>query len=160
MITTLRLDKDRLEELAKVTFTWSDVEDFVEICTDYSRRFRGPIPDFMLYDSPITRQLPETIELEARRAFVEAVEGIYRERVRRRGGSAYNHLRVEAGDRAHDPAEPTHTGPLIDLLQELFRAMNEPDPPSAATLHHDLEFIRTHTERDHGGKSRRGKKAK
>ena len=116
-----------------------DIGDFVDLCTCYRERFRGPpLPDFMLLDSPVTQQLPATTEQEARRAFVAAVEAIWRERRRRGGhGSAYRHER------------DAHDGPLLWLLLILFNAMGEPNPPSMATLHHDIVAVTSGRERPH-----------
>jgi len=142
MRRSVRIDKDELGRLARVKFDWSDIAELVELATVYRERFQGPpLPDFMLADA--VRLLPT--ELEARRAFVEAVEGIWRERHRKRGGSSYR-----AVIRKRIQVNQLHDGPLLRLLLALFQAMGEPNPPSATTLHHDLTFLRNHRERKRG----------
>jgi hypothetical protein len=131
----IRINKDDLDAAAGVRFSWSDVAYFVGLCTDYRERFRGPVSDFSL---TVAQQPPEAAELEARRAFVDAVECVWCECRRRRGrGSFYSR---HAG----------YDGPLVRLLLKLFKAMGEPNPPSAATLHHDLTFVQGGGERDRG----------
>jgi hypothetical protein len=135
----VRIDRDELNTLAGVEFTWGDIGDLVELCTVYRERFCGPPPpDFMLADAPVTKQPPATTEQEARRAFVAAVEAIWRERWQKGGhGSAYRWERE-----AHD-------GPLLRLLHKLFEAMGEPNPPSVAALHHDIVAVTNERERPH-----------
>src|SRR5690242_1524088 len=115
----------------------SNKAELVALCTAYRERFSGPSVDFMLVDAPITTQLPATIERETRRAFVEAVEGIWCERRRKRGRGSTYLWDKEAYD-----------GPLLRLLIKVFEAMDEPYPPSRATLHHDLHSL-TGEERKH-----------
>jgi hypothetical protein len=146
----IRIDKDELEKLAKVKFSWSDIAELVGRTTDYRERFQGPpLPDFMLVDA--TRSSPTT-ELEARRAFVEAVEGVWHERSRKRGpGSSYQSI-----IRKRVFVKQIHEGPLLRLLLTLFQAMGEAESPSPATLHHDLNFLRTSCERNRYRKQTRG----
>jgi hypothetical protein len=134
------LDKEQLELLADVKFEWSDLRLLVELCTIYHERFRGPpLPELMLDDA--MEQAPPTAELEARRAFVDAVEGVWRERRRKRGrGSSYRY------------DKEIHDGPLLQLLLKLFEAMGEPNPLSADTLHHDLQALHSGRERKRGRK--------
>ena len=40
-----------------------------------------------------------------------------------------------------------YSGPLVTLIQELFRGFGSTNPPSAAILHHDLKFLATGRER-------------
>ena len=49
----IRLDRERLEQLAEVKFGWSDIQQFVELATIFAERYheRSPTPDFMLADS-------------------------------------------------------------------------------------------------------------
>jgi len=145
----IRLDKEELEELAGVTFSGNDVAELAELATIYAERFRGPpVPDFILADLPKpTARTARAAELAARRAFVEAVEGVWRECRSRRGrGSSY---RQKEGTGVHD-------GPLLRLLRNLFAAIDEQNTPSAATLHHDLDFLHTGRERTRSGKRKRG----
>jgi hypothetical protein len=132
----IRIDKDELDAVAGVEFSWREIAELVDLCTIYAERFREPMPDWAFAYS---WQPPEAVELAARRAFVGAVEGVWRERRRRRGrGSFYSrHARYD--------------GPLVRLLLKLFKAMGEPNPPSAATLHHDLTFLQGCGERNRGG---------
>jgi hypothetical protein len=114
-----------------------------DLCTIYSERFQGP---------PLHRTALAA-ELAARRAFVEAVEGVWRECRRKRGrGSSYREV-----IRQREVVKKVHDGPLLRLLLKLFEAMREPNPPSAATLHHDLDFLRTGRERTRGGKRKRSR---
>jgi len=132
----IRIDKDEVDAAAGVEFSWGDITYLVELCTIYVERFRGPVPDFSL---TIVWQPPKAVELEARRTFIDAVEWVWRECRRKPGqGSSW---RDDKG--AHD-------GPLLRLLLKLFEAMREPNPPSAATLHHDLTFLQGGGERDRG----------
>jgi hypothetical protein len=82
-------------------------------------------------------------ELEARRAFVAAVEAVWRERRRRRGRGSYYNVKEEL-----------HAGPLLWLVQYLLAAAGE-RLPSAHTLHHDLKLLATNRERA-GGVRRAG----
>jgi hypothetical protein len=130
----VRIDKDELDAAAGVEFAWEDVEYFVDVFSDYAGRHdRQRLPDYIL-----ERSRPEDTrryELEARRAVVDAVEGVWRERRRRRGRGAH-----------YDPEQEVHAGPLVRLVQYLLAAAGE-RPPSAATLYHDLKFLATNRER-------------
>ena len=144
----IRLDRERLAELAGVEkFSDSCWRDLIELTTTLAERWRGPMaPDFMLdaaWTGGLHRQ-PRQIEIEVRRAFVEAVEQIWHES----GGTGWGSSYVK---------DKGYIGPLNRLLQELLRATGDNKPGAAgenkslaAALHHDIEFLRTGTERDHG----------
>jgi hypothetical protein len=130
-----RIHKDKLDALAGVRFRRSDITELVELAATYHQRFNGPaLPDYMLLYAPITRQQPATTELVARRAFVEAVEGVWRERRGGRGRAAFSSKTKKLD------------GPLLRLLRELFVAMGE-QPPSDATLYDDIIAIEQQHER-------------
>jgi hypothetical protein len=149
MRRSIRLDKEELEALAGVEFTVYDLVHLVDLCTIYTERFRDPVPvpEFMK-PKPTAHNAARAADLEARRAFVEAVEGIWRERYRKRDyGSSYS-WKYDRYD-----------GLLLRLLRKLFEAMREPNPPSSATLHHDLDFLRTgRGERTRDSKRKRPRK--
>lgn len=126
--------KDELDKLAKVEFSWSDIQELVELANTYAGRFSGEVPDFMLEHAPITRQSPRLTELDARRAFVEAVEGVWRQRYGRPGRGAF----ASKGKK--------FDGPLLRLFEALFVAMGE-KPPSCSTLYDDIMFVATRRER-------------
>ncbi len=130
----ITLDRERLEKLAGVKFSDNDFCELVELTAAVAERFQGPAsPDFMLDDAWKERwhQQPRQIEMDVRRAFVEAVEGVWHECGATGLGSYYN------------KEEAKHTGRLNLLLQELLRAVGEDKPGLAATLHHDIEFLHT-----------------
>jgi hypothetical protein len=136
----VRIDKEELDALAGVTFEWSDVAELVDLVSTYVERFGGPpLADYLLDHSWERHSQPSRMELEGRRAFVEAVEGVWRERCRRTGLGAH-----------YDPDDEIHSGPLVKLLQYLLRAAGEAKPPSAATLAHDVKFLATGRERRRG----------
>src|SRR5262249_39833061 len=41
----IRIDKDELDAVAGVRFSWGDIAYFVGVCTDYRERWRGPVSD-------------------------------------------------------------------------------------------------------------------
>lgn len=137
MTRAIRLDKDLLDKLGDVHFSWSDFQEIVAHCSMYVERFSAPASSqpFHIRDWEGTKR-PEHVELEARRAFVQAIAETWADCRRKKGlGSAYN------------INDEIHTGPLNMLLQELFREIGGPTPPSATTLHHDLKFLSTGRER-------------
>ena len=148
---SVRLDHDRLNVLAGVTFTGSDLHELVLAVEDYRDRFRVdvPVPDFMLVDE--ANRDPRKANMEARRAFVDEVAGIWQERVKGNASTRGSVYRID---------EEIHAGPLIDLLQELFRTVEEATPPSAATLHHDLTVLAGSEERKTGKGPRRARRVR
>jgi hypothetical protein len=140
---SIRLNWKELNELSGVTFDWSDIEYLVDLCTIYRERFCEPRPPdckFPYHPKP-TPRTERAAELAARRAFIEAVEGIWRDRRRKRGrGASYR----------HHQGKGVHDGPLLRLLKALFVAMREPNPPTPATLSHDLTALARGRERTRG----------
>jgi hypothetical protein len=144
MNRSVRIDWYRLNKIAKVQFTADDIHELVDLASDYVRRFGDePVPDFMLEYAVKCH----TTDKEVRRAFVEAFEGIWRERLRRRGRGAYYNL-----------FDAKHTGPLVRLIQHLLRGARDPNPPSAAVLFHDIKFLATGKERNHGKPRKRARR--
>jgi hypothetical protein len=138
-VPAIPLDVEKLERVAGVKLDRNHVNELVELLTIYEQRFKEPAISKLLLKRQrdwVGFRRPRRAERDARRAFVEAVEGIWRECGGKTQGSYY------------DPHEETHTGPLVLLLQELFRAINTSNSPSAATLHHDITFVYTGRERD------------
>jgi hypothetical protein len=134
------IDQAKLNELAGVDFDLNDVVELAELAAIYVHRFDQSevVPNWLAAEiwTSDAAQRPRKASRDARRAFVEAVEGIWRQRKRARGyGSHY------------DNDAKTHYGPLIALIQELFRAAGEERPPMNTTLHHDLVFLYTARER-------------
>lgn len=173
----VRIDKDKLSKLGGAEFEWCDVEILVEVTSDYVGRWRDePLPKFMLGQSddrdrprprwwpdmldrfdlpnePLAYSLRETAsEMEARRAFVDAVEAVWRFRRHRANPKKFSALGVLPikGLGAHyDPMTDTHTGPMIRLLRYLFVAAGATSP-GVHTLFHDLKALATGNERKRG----------
>jgi hypothetical protein len=82
----------------------------------------------------VTVGSPKTVELEARRAFIDAAEGVWRERRRKRGRGSF-----VSRHKGRD-------GPLLRLLRYLFIAAGEV-PPSPTTLDDDIRWLETQRER-------------
>lgn len=136
----ITLDRDRLKKLAGVTFSDDDFCELIELTTMIAERYQGPVPpDFMLDDAWEERwhQQPRQIAMEVRRAFVEVVEAIWHEC----GGTGLGSYHD-----AYKPKHAKHTGRLNRPLQELWRAAGMSGPGLAATVHHDIEFLRTGTD--------------
>ena len=58
----VRLDKEQLEQLAGVEFSWSDIQELVELATIYMERFRVPVElPAMRFGDPV--ELPTRLEL-------------------------------------------------------------------------------------------------
>ena len=134
----VRIDRDELNALSGVKFDYDDTAELAEITAIYVGRFarRSALPDFIVVDAVKQNSDPRRTERDARRAFVAAVEGIWRDRWRKKGhGSSYQ------------PDAEIHDGPLIRLLQYLLAAAGEKTPPSNSTLHHDLSFLYSARER-------------
>lgn len=133
-----QLDIKKLERIGCVKIDPIHINELVELLKIYEHRFKDP---------PLSRTLmkmqrdwigyrrPRRAELDARRAFVEAVEGVWRECGGRKRGAHF------------DAIKDVYSGPLVTLIQELFRGFGSTNPPSAATLHHDLKFLATGRER-------------
>jgi hypothetical protein len=137
----IRIDWNELDALADTSFTWSEVGELVDLCTIYAERFREPVTDYIL--TCVDEQSPKRVELEARRAFVEAVEGVWRESRRRPGRGSF-----VSRHKGRD-------GPLLRLLQKLFVAAGEA-PPSPTTVHDDIVWLERQRER----KRKSGRKRK
>jgi hypothetical protein len=134
-------DGDLLRKLAGVEFSLSDLGALADLAAIYVERL-DKVPDFML---PDCRPDPSNKHQHvARRAFVQAVAETWWEASRRTGRGSY---RTGVGSKSGHKGEHSHSGPLIRLLQELLRAVGQQH--SAATLHHDLEFLRTEKPRQH-----------
>ena len=131
-------DYERLNDLAGVTLTKSAVADMLEMTTFYLSHQSIENMEMLLaagYAGWLSEKWdPRTATRDARRAWVEFVEGTWRSCRGKRSGSYY------------DPAQEIHTGPLIRLMQELLRIAGDPKPPSARTLHRDLVFLYTGRE--------------
>ncbi len=129
----------RLSELAGVEFSDEDATDLTQMTARFINR-NHLSKEEMDWWSRVPRQFLDdlkpqrTRDRNARRAWVEFVEGTWRDRRGRGSGSHYNDWKE------------VHTGPLIRLLQELLCAAGEPEPPSARTLHRDLVFLYTGRE--------------
>jgi alkylated DNA repair dioxygenase AlkB len=156
----IRFDKDVLERAAQVKFDWSDIQDLVAQLTMYRERLDPdpPLPEFMWADAELQRS-PAIAEREARQEFVAAVAEIWYERDAqqnrgkrdakrntKRNNKRSNRNRLgyyydrEPGYR-HSESKGYHTGPLLELLLELFAAIGATLSP--ATLTSDLnELVR------------------
>lgn len=133
-----QFDIKKLERIGRVKIDPLHVNELVELLKIYEHRFKEPTLSRLLIERQrdwIGFRRPRRAELDARRAFVEAVEGVWRECGGQRRGA---HFDVE---------NEVHSGPLVMLIQELFRVFGNTNPPSAATLHHDLKFLATGRER-------------
>jgi hypothetical protein len=141
MPVIVRLDLGHLIKLAKVDLNLNDLAEFVELLTIYATRFQedtfNRAPDWMQREW-YGFDRPRAAEREARRALVAAIAEIWRARGGRTVGSYYSDLEEEC------------EGPLLDLLEALLRGVNNLQLPSRDTLHHDLRFIATGRERNHG----------
>jgi hypothetical protein len=139
-------EKDQLAQSAGVKFSWSDIQKLVELAAIYMERFQEPaeVPIWMIKDVVVHN--PRRREREARRAFVGAVEVIWRDCGA--SGPAFYYL---VGEGVHD-------GPLLNLLDYLFIMMGESNAkgafPGASTLQHDLQFLHHGREREHKRKVR------
>lgn len=119
-------DEVELERLSGVRFSERDLAELVDLVSIYANRFHPdpePTLDFMLVDAVLLG----STDRDARRAFIEAVEGVWRSR------SSKPHTLGSY----FDPEKKYHDGPLIRLLLRLFEAMGGP-VPAASTLHDDL----------------------
>jgi hypothetical protein len=108
----VHIDREKLDALADVIFTDDDIHDLVDLTSTYAGRFQGDqhMPIWMAIDG--IKKLPSASEFIARRAYVEAVFHIWRDRKRTRSyGTAYR------------PYQEIHDGPAIQLLQYLLRAL-------------------------------------
>jgi hypothetical protein len=133
MTYLIRIDKDKLSKVAGVSFTDRDICELVAACTEYKKRSWQPaLKKFMLKDI-VQRSVHER---QTRQSFVEEVRGIWDERRRKRGrGSSYSRHKGR------------FDGPLIRLLADLFKAMDE-SPPNWATLHTDILAAETGVQRN------------
>lgn len=148
----VRIDKDELSKRAGVEFHWSDIPILVEVTSDYIGRFRDreTLPDFMLDAS--CKPEHEASDKEARRAFVHAVEGVWRFRAHQVNPAKYSGLGafpVKGLGARYNPLMGKSTGPMVDLLLYLLRAAGEPKPQEPDTLFHDLKALAILKERSH-----------
>jgi hypothetical protein len=123
----------------------------------------------------------EASDMEARRAFVDAVEAVWRFRCHRANPTKFSALGIRCVKGLQHKTDPTKvklvglsvkgwgahytahdkasfTGPLIRLLKHLLKAGGEPKLPSAATLRHDLKALATCRERKRGKPHTRAKR--
>lgn len=133
------LNKDELENAARVKFSDEQIAEFVSLLTMYSARFDddASAPRFMWPDST---PLNEAFEQSARRAFVGAVRDIWIEAGQGNGGQIGS----------YNAADGTCSGPLFNLLWLLLNSTPAAGVWSQSTIHHDVVFLATGRERDHG----------
>lgn len=147
----ITLDRERLETLAGLKFSDASFAELVELTATVAGKFQGPAPpDFMLEDAWSERwhQEPRQIEMDVRRAFVEAIDALWHECGGKGRGSYY------------DGFNGIYSGQLLALLRELFRILGWSDSTSAASLHHDLTFLATGRERERSRKRKKSPKRK
>jgi hypothetical protein len=119
----LARDKDKLDKLARVEFSWSDIVDLAEVASAYAERANEPpLPGFLLQNY----QYHQPSDLAPRREFMMGAEWIWRDRLRTSEPGFYS-SRSKRFD-----------GPLLRLLQYLFEVVGEP-PPSPSTLVGELK---------------------
>ena len=140
-------DRDRLSELGGVQFTDDDVAEWEELLRTYRERWQdGLAHDNILVSGLLPVPDPRELRLRARRAVVEHVADLW-VACRGRGSGAYK-IKVLT-DEEHETVYKTQfEGRLLDLLEEFFRQAG--DPQTRATLYHDVQFLRTGTERKRG----------
>jgi hypothetical protein len=187
----IRIDKDKLDALAGVEFSWGDIEMLVDAASNYVERFvlaegdhdsPGPPPpdqlapavtgsvrvnrEFIQDESSVYHEFlrrtinpngstnlakvraiaeangvwqqsyakrPKSMETEARRIFVDYVQGIWRK-------CWHSSTRGWHPSRSKIGSKGGFDGPLIRLLEAMFKAMGEP-VPSRSTLVDDLEAL-------------------
>lgn len=133
----LRAHSSRLDEIAGVKFRDADIKELIFHLEAYlTAPEHDPliIPDWMLTDAIQSAQ-PRQAVRDRRRLFVEGVEGVWRGCGGRKKGSYYH---VEDG---------VHGGPLVKLIQALLQIADIANPPSAASVHHDLDALYRNKER-------------
>jgi hypothetical protein len=163
---------EQLEQLAGVKFSEYDLADLAEAATTifafYHPEYALPPPPWMLEDANLPRRAA-TSEKDFRRGVVGFVAAAWHEAKwyeqndgsqagpyywqggeSKREGHRGSFWDLRPGD-SDDPELPStgHTGPLARLLQHLFRAASGKEL-TAATLHHDLTFLRKGKERSRG----------
>jgi hypothetical protein len=140
-MVAIKLDLDRVNELAGVEFDLNDINEIVELLSLYAKRFLADqqVPIWMERDWPGLDN-PRGAEVDARRATVLAISEIWRSRGGKTIGSFYSDV------------DDGYNGPLIDLLDNLMSAVQVANRPSRDTLHHDLHFLATGKERNHARK--------
>jgi hypothetical protein len=118
-----QIDNGKLERLAGVKFGASDIDWLERFTANYAEHFNEPPPpDYLLGHKRDDRLTP-------RRAFIWAVEDLWRQRWRRNEhGWHYNR------HKGH------YDGPLLRLLLYLFEAAGG-KVPSAATIVGDLKEL-------------------
>jgi hypothetical protein len=117
----VRLDRERLEQLAGVTIDWTDIQDLLRLITGYATRSRDPTTNYRSY------------ERDVRRAFIETILYAWWNWYARSGGVYLN-------------SNYAPKGPLIRFIKELFGAAGEVSP-SPTTLYWDIQYICTGKER-------------